>query len=173
VFTTRFQVVYLTATLGAFTLAARLARARLRRALAALCAVLVFFALSAPIDNFAARMGWWTYPTWNCPTCVNLPHPPPAVYLGQSLLFVGCLAILGWRIQRRSGARGLALLALAVCIAGPIRDFSVAAALPDVIRFGPMPAAALADVAAWAIVLGTALAVPRLIAGPAHADAPR
>ncbi len=167
-FTARFQVAYLAGTLAAFAAVAWLSRARLRRVAGALASALVFTALSAPIDALGARGGWWSYPS-----CVDPPHPPLAVYLGQALLFVGNLALIGWRVQRRFGARGVAALAAIVCAGGVLRDFAVAARLPDFIRFGPLPASAVADAFAWATVVLVALAVTRLVAGPARADAPR
>ena len=113
VFTTRFQVIYLVGTLVVFC---------------AVASVAMFTARSAPIDNFGARHDLWTYPS-----CVNPPHPPLAVYIGQALMFVGTIA--------------------------PV--------LPDLLRFGPMPASLFADLAAWAIVVAVALSVTRLVAGPA------
>jgi hypothetical protein len=168
VFTTRFQIVYLLFTLAAFSAVAFFTRAGVRRLAGAVCSVLVFTAISAPIDNLGARYRLWTYPS-----CANPPHPPLAVYLGQALMFVGTIALIGWRVQRRFGARGLAWLAAIVCVLGLIRDLSVGAALPDLIRLGPMPASAFADVAAWGIVVTVALVVTRLVAGPASADALR
>jgi hypothetical protein len=168
VFTTRFQIVYLVGTLAVFAAVAFFSRAGARRVAGALCSVLVFTALSAPIDNFGARHDLWTYPS-----CQNPAHPPLAVYVGQALMFVGTMALIGWRVQRRFGLRGVAWLAAIVCALGAIRDFSVAAALPDLLRFGPMPAALFADLAAWAIIVLVALGVTRLVAGPAAADALR
>ena len=73
-----------------------LTRAGTRRIAGALCAVLAFTALSAPIDAVGLRTGMWGYPS-----CVDPPHPPLPVYVGQALAFVGCLALVGWRVQRR------------------------------------------------------------------------
>ena len=70
-FTTRFQVVYLISTLIVFCLVALFTRARVWRIVGAVCSVLVFTAISAPIDNLGARWGLWTYPS-----CTNPPHPP-------------------------------------------------------------------------------------------------
>jgi hypothetical protein len=113
-------------------------------------------------------MGLWFYPS-----CVEPTHPPLAVYFGQALIFVGCLALLGWRVQRAFGARGLVVLGVVVCLVGLARDFSAAAFFPEILRFGPSPAAQLADVAAWLVVLTVALVVTRIVAGPASDDAPR
>ncbi len=165
-FTTRFQVVYLTATLAVFGIVALLTRAGARRLAGAVCSVLLFTAISAPIDNFGARWGLWSYPS-----CANPPHPPLAVYVGQAFVFVGTIALIGWRVQRRFGTRGVLWLTAIVCTVGLVRDLSVAARLPNVIRFGPMPISAIADVGAWAIVVLVALSVTRMVAGPAYADA--
>ncbi len=167
-FSARFQVVYLAATLALFCVVVVVSRAGARRVAGAVCSVLVFTAISAPIDNLGARWGLWSYPS-----CANPAHPSLVVYLGQALEFVGTIALIGWRVQRRFGTRGVVVLTAIVCSAGLVRDLSVAAALPSVIRFGPMPASAIADVLAWAIVVFVALAVTRVVAGPAHADAIR
>lgn len=162
-FTPRFQLAYLAATLVVFCVLALLTRAGARRVAGAVCSALVFTALSAPVDHLAARQGWWRYPS-----CVNPAHPPLAVYLGQALLFVGTIALIGWRVQRRFGARGVMILAAIVCSLGLARNLAVAAALPDVIRFGPMPAAALADLGAWALVVLVAVGVSRPVGGAAR-----
>jgi hypothetical protein len=164
-FTPLFQAGYLIAMLTAFAAVAWITRAGGRRLAGAVCSVLVFTALSAPIDTIGARTGMWTYPS-----CVDPPHPPLAVYVGQALAFVGCLALIGWRVQRRFGARGTAKLALAVCVVGVFRDFTIAAVLPQMIHIGPAPASVLADLAAWGVVITVALGVTRVVAGPAGAD---
>ena len=62
-------------------------------------------------------------------------------------------------------------MAVVVCSLGAVRDFTVAAVLPDVIWIGPAPASIFADMAAWAVVVAdVALGVTRLVAGPADAD---
>lgn len=164
--TARFQVAYLVATFTIFVAVAALTRARARRIAGAVASVLVFTTLSAPMDELAARLGWWTYPS-------SPPHPPLPVYLGQAFVFVGNVALIGWRVQRRFGARGVAWLAMLVCVVGAIRDFVVAAVWHELITFGPQPQALAADVAAWGVVVLVALTVTRLVAGQARADALR
>src|SRR5262245_33843571 len=115
-----------------FSVVAVISRAGPRRLAGAVCSVVVFTALSAPIDNFAIREGFWIYPS-----CVDPPHPPLAAYVGQALEFVGTIALIGWRVQRRFGARGLLWMTAIVCGVGLVRDFTVAARLPQWIRFGP------------------------------------
>jgi len=150
VFTPTFQIVYLAAMAALFATVALLTRAPLRRVAGALGAAALFTALSAPIDDLGASQGWWWYPS-------DPPHPPLAIYVGQALEFVGCIALVAWRVRRRFGARGVALLAAAVCILGPIRDFGAAALLPQMIRVGPLPMSLVADIGAWVVVVLVAL----------------
>jgi hypothetical protein len=166
-FSTTFQVLYLAGAISFFILVLSATRARRRRIAGVLASVLVFTAISAPIDMLGYRTGLWFYPS-----CVDPPHPPLAVYVGQALIFVGGIALVGWRVQRRYGARGLLVLAAVVCGVGLVRDFSVAAIFPRMLRFGPAPAAELADVGAWAVVVGVALGVTRLVAGASSRDPP-
>lgn len=167
-FAPTFQLSYLAAAIAFFCFAARLTRARPRRIVGALASAAVFTALSAPIDTLAYRAGWWFYPS-----CANPPHPPLAVYVGQALIFVGGVALVGWRVQRRFGTRGVASFGAVVCGVGLVRDMTVAALFPRMIRLGAAPVAQLADVGAWAVVVIVALAVTRLVAGPARGDGPR
>lgn len=161
-FTPRFQVLYLTGTLIAFAFVAFVTRAGVRRITGAACSVAVFTALSAPIDTLGGKLGLWSYPS-----CLNPPHPPLAVYVGQALAFVGCLALVAWRVQLRFGARGVFVLSACVCVVGAMRDFTVAALFPDVIRLGDLPASLFADMAAWGVVVFVAVTGTRLVAGPA------
>ncbi|HTQ48789.1 MAG TPA: hypothetical protein VMI75_38790 [Polyangiaceae bacterium] len=164
-FTSRFQVAYAGSMLLLFCVVAFFTRATPRRIAGALCSVAVFTALSAPIDTVGLRTGLWTYPS-----CIDPPHPPLLAYVGQALEFVGCIALVGWRVQRRFGRRGVAALAAVVCALGAVRDFSVAAALPQMMHMGPLPGSLIADVVAWGIVVSVALGVMRIVSGPAPSD---
>jgi hypothetical protein len=136
--------------------------APVRRIAGAVIASLVYAALSAPIDLVGHREGWWTYPS-----CVDPPHPPFVAYVGQAFEFVGCFALIGWRVARPFGARGVAVLAAVVIVGcGPARDFAVAAALPELFHMGPLPASYLADAGAWTLIVVVALSISRLVAGP-------
>jgi hypothetical protein len=159
-----FQIAYLVGTTIGFLVVTLATRAPRRRVFGAVCAIVVFTALSAPIDNLGARWNLWRYPG-----CHDPPHPSIVVYLGQATIFVGSLALIGWRVQRAFGARGLVTMTIVVLVVGCIRDFTAAAIFPDVMVFGPMPGALLADAAAWAVVLLVALVVPRIVSGPARA----
>jgi len=148
VFTPRFQAVYIVGTLLAFSVVALLTRAGRRPIAAAVCSVAVFTALSTPIDAFGRVMGLWTYPSG---------EPTLVVYVGQSLEYVGCLTLVGWRVHRRFGRRGIVVAACLTCVLGAARDFVFAAVRPDVLHVGPLPWSLLGDVAAWAVVALVAL----------------
>lgn len=158
---TPFQrVAYFTGAFLVFCFVARLTRAPARRIFGALCAVVVYTALSAPIDEFAARHDFWTYPS-----CHDPAHPTLDVYLAQALEFVGTIALFLWRAARAFGVRGVAVLFVLVLVLGPARDFTVAAVFPWMIHFGPFPTSLMWDIGAWAIVFDVAIVVSRLVAG--------
>jgi hypothetical protein len=167
-FTPVFQVAYLSVALAVFSGLAFLLRATARRVAGAAVSALAFTAMSGPIDSVGIGARWWSYPS-----CQDPPHPSLVVYLGQALLFVGCFALVAWRVHRRFGPRAVAVLTGITCVAGLFRDVFVAGLLPDVVRFGTPPASFLADLGAWAVVVGVALSVSRLVAGPPSADALR
>ena len=155
-FTLQFQIFYVLAMTVVFFVIAHFTRARARRTVGALAAVIVFILLSKPIDLTAARYGWWRYPA--------VVNPPLLFYVGQALEFVGTTALVGWRINRRFGWRGAATVSALVCGLGLPRDLTVAR-FTQVIRFGPGPIPWIADVGAWMIVVGTALGITRVVGG--------
>ena len=160
-FTFEFQILYLSAMTVVFFVIAYFTRATMKRTAGALAAVAVFTLLSKPMDVTAARHGWWSYPA--------VVNPPLLFYVGQALEFVGTTALVGWRVNRRFGWRGVVAVVTWVCGLGLARDLSVAHFSP-VIRFGSGPVPLFADVGAWMIVAGIALGVTRMIAGPAKTD---
>jgi hypothetical protein len=165
-FSPTFRVFYIVLGIGVFSLFAFLTRARWRRIAGALAAVAVFTAISAPIDNFGNQTGLWLYPGYPDPP----HHPPLDIYIGQALIFVGIAALLGYRVARAWGLRGIITFIAVFCTLGLIRDFSAAAMFPKVIQFGPSPSAQIADVLAWLIIVLVGLGVTRIVAGAASRD---
>ena len=115
------------------------------------------------VEALAHAMGWWHYPS------VETPYGPPLMYPVVVLLFAA-LALIGWRITRRFGWRGQAAFLIAVAILGTLRDYRVAAWLPEFIVFAPGIRIALIDAACWGGLLAFAQAVMRLVAGPVKND---
>jgi len=140
-----------------------LTRPTARRAAAALTAGAAVALVGVGVEAFAHAHGWWRYPG------VGTPYGPPLIYPAVVLIYT-TLALLGWRVVRRFGWRGeLAFLAVAT-IVGPVRDYRVAAQLPELFVMGPGVGPLLADAVAWAGTVALAHAAMRLLAGPAAAD---
>jgi hypothetical protein len=153
-----FQIAYLVGTSVVFAIVALVTRPTRRRLFGAICAIGVFTAISAPIDEIGARTKLWTYPALQ-----EAGHPSTIIYLGQATIFVGSIALIGWRVHRAYGFGGLVRLTIAVLVLGCIRDFSAAAIFPDLLHFGPQPGALLGDAAAWGAVALVALVVPAIV----------
>ena len=107
--------------------------------------------------------GWWrvTIP----PTSGSLA----LLYLCGAVSWMPFLLIT-WRVALRFGGRGLAICLIVVTIAGPPRDYLIAAMYPEWIVFGPGVVPVLFDAAAYFSMIGLGHAVMRLVAGPARRD---
>jgi len=81
----------------------------------------------------------------------------------------GFVFLITWRIARRFGGRGLALVVLVVAVLGPLRDYRYMATFPEWGTYAPGLAPMFATSAAYVIlgILGHGLM--RLVAGPAAA----
>jgi hypothetical protein len=111
----------------------------------------------------AEALGWWRVPmSWT-----------PGFLL---LFYVSCVVarapiyLITWRVARRFGWRGLAAFLGGAALVGPLRDYAVAAIVPEWIVFAPglAPVVAVAATHVGFIALGHA--VMRLVAGPARQD---
>jgi hypothetical protein len=117
----------------------------------------------AGVDALARDLGWWRYPG------VQTPYGRVLMYVAAGLWYGAGVALIGWRLRRRFGWRGLAAFLGVIGVLGPLRDYA-GAALTGVIVFAPGIVPILADAACW--VAGTALiqGLMNLIAGPARGD---
>jgi len=142
-----------------------------RRLVAAVAGGLAFGTLNIVWDVGAYYAGWWYYP-WT-----DAPYAPLPFYLIQALSYGAAVtALVGWRIIRRFGTRGLVGFLVLFPIYGAIHDYGGTAAvassgmLSTTIVFAPGLAALLADALCYETMALAALIVMRLIAGPANAD---
>ena len=68
--------------------------------------------------------GWWRVPK------AGFSHFQLLLWLGIAISSTP-VYLITWRVGRRFGGRGLAALALASAVVGPLRDYRVAAMFPD------------------------------------------
>ena len=82
----------------------------------------------------------------------------------------GFVFLITWRIARRFGGRGLAVVALVAAVLGPVRDYRYMATFPEWGAYAPGLAPVFAISVAYVIsgILGHG--TMRLVAGPASAD---
>ena len=142
---------------------AYLTRPTRRRIIGALIGGSAVGLVGVGIECLAHARGWWRYPF------VDTPYGPPLIYPVVILMFTA-LALIGWRVTRRFGWRGQAVFLSAVTIVGTLRDYRIAAWLPQFIVFAPGIGIVLLDAACWAGLAGLAQAVMRWVAGPAGSD---
>jgi len=157
------QVAAVAVSTLVFVLLAYATRAGRRRILAALAGGLAAGALGVPLDVLAIHLGLWRYPG------VSGPVGPIAYYVAAGVGYGGGLSLVGWRLARRFGWRGLVGLVAAVAVYGPARDW-LAGRVSGILSFAPGPLPLLADALCWATLIPLALLVMRLVAGPASAD---
>jgi hypothetical protein len=114
------------------------------------------------IIAFGERVRWWHLAlTWE-------PY-----FLTLMLIdFTVCafIFLITWRIARRFGGRGLAVVLLVLAVIGPPRDYWYMSRFPEWGSYGPGIAPVLAISASYVILVLVGHGVMRLIAGPARAD---
>jgi hypothetical protein len=99
-----------------FAIVAFFSRATWRRIGGVLLAAVPVIPLIMLFDAIAARFGWWQYPS------LTTPSAPIAWYIAAALWYGAGFGLIGWRIRRRFGTRGLAVFIVAVGFFGVFRD---------------------------------------------------
>ncbi len=161
--TTRLLIVADCVALVLLGITVYLTRATLRRVVGALIGGFTVTALIAGVDALAREHGWWSYPN------VSTPYGLPLMYVAAALWYGAGVALIGWRLTRRFGWRGLVGLVGVATILGPVRDYAYAA-LTGVIVFAPGTTPALLDAACWGCGIALVQGIMRLVAGPAQSD---
>lgn len=138
-------------------------RATARRVIGALAggAAAAFFGLA--MITLSESQGWWSVPSGSV----------PYFRLQLFLAFAVSMApfyLITWRVARRFGWRGLAVVLGVVTVIGPPRDYLVAATFPEWMTFAPGIAPILADAATYFGMFALGHAVMQLVAGPARVD---
>jgi hypothetical protein len=105
------------ATTILFIISAWFTRATIRRIIGALIGGLPLIPLLMFYDAISARLGLWHYPL------VTSGSAPLAWYISAALFYGAAFGLIGWRIIRRFGKRGLFVFLLAFALLGVSRDF--------------------------------------------------
>jgi hypothetical protein len=151
------------AALALLAITIYISRATFRRVVSALAGGIAAALLNVGQDALAHSTGWWHYPS------VKTPYGPMLMYSVVVLWYGAGVALIGWRVTRRFGGRGLMAFIGVMGIYGPARDYA-AGAWSGAIVFAPGVVPVIADAACWASGMALAQGVMRLVGGPAKND---
>jgi hypothetical protein len=139
-----------------------LTRATLRRIAGAMAGGAATGVVALGIIALGERVGWWHRAiTWE-------PYFLTLMLIGFALCAFAFL--LTWRIARRFGGRGLAVVLIGAAIIGPPRDYWYLRRFPEWGSDGPGIAPVLALSATYVVLVLVGHGVMRLVAGPAGED---
>ena len=137
-------------------------RATARRIAGALAGGTVFGVVALGIIALGEGVGWWHMAiTWE-------PYFLTVLWINSALC--AFIYLITWRIARRFGWRGLAVVVIVAAVIGPPRDYWYMARFPEWGAYGPGIAPVLAISATYALMVVLGHGVMRLVAGPARGD---
>ena len=139
-----------------------LTRATLRRIAGALAGAAVAGVAMLGIIAIGESAGWWHFAMAWDPWFLTL------MCLGT--IPCGFIFLITWRIARRFGGRGLAVVAIVAAVLGPVRDYRYMATFPEWGAYAPGLAPVIAISVTYVILGILGHGTMRLIAGPAPAD---
>jgi hypothetical protein len=139
-----------------------LTRATARRIAGALAGGAAAGVLALGIICFGEEVRWWHMAiTW---------EPYFLTLLLIDFVLSGFIFLVTWRIARRFGRRGLAVVVVVAAILGPVRDYKYMERFPEWGSYAPGVAPVLAISATYILLGVLGHGVMRLTAGPARAD---
>ncbi len=138
-------------------------RATTRRVVGAIAGGVAVALVGLAIENLAHAQGWWRY------TSEDTPVGPPAIYPLLVIVFA-FLALIGWRVMRRFGWRGLVVFLVVLAVVGAARDYLISGTLMGLIVFAAGAWLVIIDGLLWAGLTALAIAVMRAVSGPARGD---
>jgi hypothetical protein len=144
------------------TVVAILTRATARRLAGALAGGAAAGVVVLGIIALGERVGWWHMALRWDPYFVTL--------MLIDLTLSAFIFLITWRIARRFGRRGLAVVLIVVAVIGPPRDLWYMRQFPEWGHYGPGIAPIVAIAATYVLLVAVGHGVMRLIAGPAGAD---
>ena len=139
-----------------------LTRATPRRIAGALVGAGVAGVAGLGIIAVGENAGWWHM--------AILWEPYFLTLMCVAMTLCGFVFLLTWRLARRFGGRGLAVVVFVAAVLGPLRDYTYMARFPEWGSYAPGLAPVFAISAAYVILGILGHGTMRLIAGPASAD---
>jgi uncharacterized membrane protein len=116
--------------------------------------------LALGIIALCVAAGWWRFAiTW---------EPYYLTLLWIDFALGAYVYLITWRIARRFGWRGLAVVVIVAAVIGPPRDYWYMQRFPEWGSYAPGVAPILAISATYVIVVVLGQGVMRLVAGPAR-----
>jgi hypothetical protein len=161
--TTRQLIVVICAYLVELVVVVYFTRPTSRRILGAFAGGAVVGLMGIGAIVLGNALGLWRVPIFWTPYFLAL------FYLGFAVSATP-IYLITWRLARRFGWRGLAVLTCIVAIIGPPRDYLFATTFPAWMVFAPGVAPIIADAVAYIGIVLIGHAVMRLIAGPSSGD---
>jgi hypothetical protein len=161
--TTQQLYLFNCAYLVALAVVAFLTRATWRRIAGALVGGVAFGPVLFGAVGLGEEMGWWHFTivtSWE-------PYYLTLLFINGTLP-VAPLLLMTWRVARRFGWRGLAVVVLVLAAVGPPRDYWYMTHYPEWGTYGPGVAPFLAVAAIYASLVPVGQSVMRLVAGPAR-----
>jgi hypothetical protein len=153
-----FNCIYLAISV----IVAILTRATARRLFGALAGAAVGGLLAISGIALGERLLWWHMSiTW---------APWYLILLWIDFTVCAYVFLILWRIVRRFGWRGLAVVILATSVIGPLRDYWYMKRFPEWGAYGPGVTPFVVIAAGYPILIVVGYAVMRIIAGPARGD---
>jgi hypothetical protein len=137
-------------------------RATVQRIAGALAGGMAVGVTALGIIAFGEKAGWWH---------MAIPWEPYFLTLMWiDLVLCGFVFLITWRIARRFGSRGLAVVVVSAAVIGPLRDYCYIKQVPEWGSYAPGMAPFLATSAAYVLLGVVGHGVMRLVAGPASED---
>jgi len=153
-----FNCIYLVV----LVVVAVLTRATARRISGALAGGAAFGVVALGIIALGERVGWWRMAiTWEA-------YPLTLILIDFTLC--AFIFLITWRIARRFGGRGLAVVLVVLAVIGPPRDYWYMRRFPEWGSYGPGVAPVLAISATYVLLVLVGHGVMRLVAGPSRED---
>ena len=137
-------------------------RATGRRIAGALAGGAAFGVVALSIIALGEELGLWHMAiTW---------EPSYLTLLMIGFAMGAFIYLITWRIARRFGGRGLAVVMIVAAVIGPPRDYWYMERFPEWGAYGPGVAPVLAIALTYALMVVLGHGVMRLVAGPAKGD---